>query len=105
MERELSRFIAYAQIDTRSDPRIKERPSSSGQKVLANSVYQELSEAGLRGDEIIFLEDGSLFVKLDPCCGLEGTTAVAFSAHFDTYFECPGNAKPLIHDYAGGDLF
>lgn len=104
MEKELSRFLAYTQVDTRADPRVKERPSSPGQKILANSICQELRDVGLSEEQIIRLEDGSLFVRLEPDCSLEKPVSIAFSAHLDTYFECSGKANPTIHDYAGGDI-
>lgn len=104
MKKELSRFLAYTRVDTRSDPGNKERPSTPGQKVLAEMICGELEEAGLGREQILPLEDGSLLVMLEPDNGLESTTPIAFSAHLDTYFECPGKANPQIHDYKGGDL-
>lgn len=105
----LDRFLEYTRVDTRSVQHVPGvepiRPSSPGQTLLIGMVTAELLEMGVPEDRIQKLADGSILVHFPPTSeGLANAPHACFAAHVDTYFGCPGLAKPMIHDYKGGDI-
>ena len=104
----LQRFLNYVQINTRSvmpkpgEERVK--PSSKGQEELAGNILTELGSMERPPERICEFPDGSFMVCLQATKGCEQTPHVAFAAHMDTYFGVPGDAKPIVHAYEGGDI-
>lgn len=107
MKTVLERFLEYAEIDTQSIEQEKGKethPSSPNQLVLMDLLKAELREMGLPNECVTSLGDGSTLVFLPPTKGREHAPHIVFAAHVDTYFGCPGGAKPIIHEYNGGDI-
>lgn len=104
----IKRFIRYVSIDTRSVqivPGVEPvHPSSHGQTVLINMLLDELHDLKVPESWVKQLNDGSFLVQIPASQGFESAPHIALAAHVDTYFGCPGDVKPLIHDYSGGDL-
>lgn len=102
------RFIRYVQADTRSIRR-KEgvestKPSSEGQLMLGAMIRAELGTMGLADGQLTTFKNGSFLVHFPASLGREEAPHVVFAAHLDTYFGVPGDAKPIVHEYKGGDI-
>ncbi|MHB8831412.1 MAG: M20/M25/M40 family metallo-hydrolase [Patescibacteria group bacterium] len=105
----MQRFLGYVQINTRSvlpksgEERVK--PSSDGQKELASVIRSEIAGMGSAWTgQITEFTDGSFLACLPATKGCEQAPHVAFAAHMDTYFGVPGDTKPIVHAYEGGDI-
>ncbi len=99
----LSRFLKYIQIDSPSDPKSTNIPSSDIQLNVAKCLEEEMKELGL---ENIHIQDGTIYGVLPATKGLEDKTCVGFVAHMDTAPEFNGfGVKPqIIENYHGGDV-
>jgi len=109
MEAVTRRFLEYVRIDTRSvqptPGKEQIHPSSIGQHVLADMLKTELIEMGVSKHLIRSLDDGSFLVFFPPIGDCEKAPHVVLAAHVDTYFGCPGGAKPILqHPYKDGDI-
>jgi tripeptide aminopeptidase len=97
------RFLDYVRVETRAVLECSDRPSCAGQRELAQRISKELSgfdsAPGIRE-----LSDGGLLVSIPPSPGNEEAVRPLFAAHLDTAFVLPGAAKPIVHEYSGGDI-
>ena len=97
------RFLRYVQVDTQSDPKTGEHPSTKKQFDLAKMLVQELEMLGaqnVRLDERCYV-----YAQLPASEGYENVPAIGFIAHVDTEPVCSGtNVKPRCVLYQGGDI-
>lgn len=97
------RFLRYVQVDTQSDPKTGEHPSTKKQFDLAKMLVQELTALGaqnVRLDERCYV-----YAELPASEGYENVPAIGFIAHVDTEPVCSGtNVKPRCVLYKGGDI-
>lgn len=100
----------YARLDSASIERTPGKkavhPSSLGQITMIKEIREDLLQIGLSADKynINTLGDGSLLVQFPATDGCENAPHSCFVAHVDTYPGCPGAAKPIFHQYTGGDI-
>ncbi len=99
----INRFISYVKIDTESDPKNPNFPSTEKQWDLAKKLEQELKEIGLQDVELD--ENCYLMATLPSNIDYEVPT-VGFVAHIDTSPDFTGkDVKPQIHkNYDGKDI-
>ncbi len=99
----LDRFLRYVTFDTKSNPKKHTCPSTSGQRVFAEYLQQELQQLGL--DNVTVDDNGYVMAKL-PSNVSYPVPAIGFIAHMDTAPDASGkNVKPqIIEDYQGGDI-
>ena len=97
----IDRFIRYVKIDTQSDPRSDNCPSTPGQLNLARMLFGELSEMGLQ--EVSLDQNGYITATL-PSNTQKDVPVVGFLAHMDTSPDFSGaNVNPrIITNYKGG---
>jgi len=97
------RFIRYAKIETQSDNKSVNCPSSSGQIDLARLLLADLEEVGCT--EISLDRNGYIMATL-PANVTRSVPAIGFIAHLDTSPDCSGkNVQPrLIHAYTGDTI-
>ncbi|HOD54023.1 MAG TPA: peptidase T [Candidatus Cloacimonadota bacterium] len=98
----LDRFLAYCQVNTRSNHEVDEIPSSKGQFELAELIKKEMEAMGLSDVE---LDDHSyLYGCLKASDGVEAPV-ITLCAHLDTSPDASGeNVKPIIRKYEGKAL-
>lgn len=95
----LNRFLEYVKINTQSDEKNPEVPSSKGQWELARFVKEEMESLGL--SQIELDSNGYLYAVLPASVGLN-LPAISFCAHFDTSPDASGDqVKPIIKRYEG----
>nr|MBA2346932.1 peptidase T [Solirubrobacterales bacterium] len=96
------RLVRYARVDTQSDPRASERPSTPGQLVLARLLVEELEAIGL--EDVVLAETG--FVTGTLPATVETTDVIGLSAHLDVSPDAPAvGVEPIVHRaYDGGVL-
>ncbi len=96
----LNRFLRYVSFDTRSDESSEAVPSTSGQKVLAEEIRQELESMGL--DKVLLDDNGYISARL-PANTDADVPAIGFIAHMDTAPDASGaNVKPqTVENYNG----
>ncbi|MBF9002062.1 MULTISPECIES: peptidase T [Vibrio] len=103
MENLVERFLRYVTFDTQSKPKNHHCPSSTGQKVFAKALYEELCEFGLSDTSI----DDRCYVmaKLKSNVPYD-VPAIGFISHMDTAPDASGkNVKPqIVENYQGGDI-
>ena len=102
------RFLKYVKIDTQSDEDSTVCPSTAKQFQLADVLYQELRDMGVR-DIVYDREFCYLYASIPsnlPAGQAENVPAIGFIAHMDTSPEVSGaDVKPrLIEQYDGGDI-
>ena len=103
MQKIIDRFIKYAQIDTQSDPGSATTPSTKKQWNLANLLFEELKEIGLKD---VTLDDNAYIMATLPSNIDFKVPTIGFIAHFDTSPDFSGtDVKPQIHkNYDGKDI-
>ena len=103
MKKVEERFLEYVKLNTKSDETTRVTPSTKGQLVLAEILYNELKELGLKDARIS--EYGYVYATLEKNCNKE-IPAIGFIAHMDTAPDYSGeNVKPqIIENYDGGDI-
>ncbi|MFH0828865.1 MAG: hypothetical protein V1907_01655 [Candidatus Kerfeldbacteria bacterium] len=79
-------------------------PSSPGQLTFMGMLAVELTTIGVPDACITHLGDHSILVDIPATPGFEDAKRMCLAGHVDTYYGMPGDAKPTIHDYAGGDI-
>ncbi len=103
METVLDRFLRYVQINTQSDEKSGNHPSTPGQIELARMLEAELQEFGVSS---IKLNDKGYLVAELPANTDKDLPTVGFIAHLDTSPDVSGaDVKPQVFlDYDGQDL-
>src|ERR1700727_1830274 len=87
------RFLRYVQIDTQSDPKSKNSPSTEKQKDLGRLLVEELRETGLNDAE---LDDFGYVYATLPANSVKTVPVLCFCAHMDTAPDCTGTGvKPI----------
>jgi len=102
--RAYERFLKYVTIDTTSDPKSSDAPSSACQWDLAKLLVDELTALGL--SNVKCSEFGVVTAVLPATEGCEDVPAIGFIAHMDTSPAFSGkNVCPILHEnYDGNDL-
>lgn len=103
MKKVEERFIEYIKINTKSDETTRVTPSTKGQLILAEILYKELKELGLKDARIS--EYGYVYATLENNTNRD-LPKVGFIAHMDTAPDYSGeNVKPkIIKNYNGEDI-
>lgn len=103
MKKVEERFIEYAKINTKSDETTGTTPSTKEQLVLAEKLYNELKELGLKDARIS--DTGYVYATLESNIDSE-VPVIGFIAHMDTAPDYSGeNVKPqIVENYDGGDI-
>ncbi len=101
MSRLIERFKSYIAIDTMSNPKSDTVPSSKSQLILAEKLYEELKEIGLKAR----MDDkGYVYGELASNSS-KSFPSIGFIAHMDTSPALNGECKnPQIVKYEGGDI-
>lgn len=99
----VDRFIRYVKIDTQSDEKNKETPSTKKQFELARLVEQEMKEMGL---EDVSLDENCYLMGTLPSNSEKDLPTIGFIAHFDTSPDMSGkHVNPrIIENYDGKDI-
>lgn len=99
----LDRFLRYVVIDTTSNSKKSETPSTDGQRKLANLLVDELKD--LNVDEIYYDEENCYVYAI--LRGNGKLPKIGFVSHLDTSEAENGkNIKPqIIYDYDGSDIW
>lgn len=98
----LERFLKYVLIDTTSDSKLTDTPTTIGQVQLAQILVSELN--ALNMDEIFYDEKhGYVYAKLK---GNSDLPKIGFVAHLDTSEDAKGtDIKPnIIYNYDGNEI-
>lgn len=98
----LKRFLNYISIDTTSDSKKSDSPTSLGQRKLAKVIMQELKE--LNVDNLYFDNDHCyIYAKIN---GSSSYPSVGFVSHLDTSEDERGSdiSPNMIVDYDGQDI-
>jgi tripeptide aminopeptidase len=100
----LSRFLRYVQVDTCSNDRSKDCPSTPGQWNLLKMLQAELEALG--ASEVRLTKFGYVIATLPATSKKSGIPRVAFFAHVDTAPDFSGTGvKPIVHrKYKGGPI-
>ncbi|OAV71281.1 Peptidase T [Bacteroidales bacterium Barb6] len=96
------RFLRYVTFDTRSDEASDSVPSTSGQRIFAQSLANELEALGLAD---VSLDDNCYLTATLPANVPEPVPVIGFIAHLDTSPDLSGaNVRPRVLTYEGGDI-
>ncbi len=103
MQNIIDRFIKYVSIDTQSDPKKSDFPSTEKQWNLANLLVQELNGIGM---EDVTIDKNAYVMATLPSNVKKVVPTIGFIAHFDTSPDYSGaNVKAQIHkNYDGKDI-
>jgi len=100
MNRLIERFLRYVKIDTQSDPKNPNCPSTDKQKDLSELLVKELKAMGYDA----FMDDHGYTYTVIPKTA-EGFTPIGFVSHVDTSFDAPGGpVNPRIIEKYDGSL-
>jgi tripeptide aminopeptidase len=99
----LERFMRYVQVDTQSDPKSFNSPSTEKQKNLSKILLSELHAMGVTDAELD--EFGYIYATIPANTGKQ-VPVICFCSHVDTAPDCSGNnVKPILHEnYNGEDI-
>jgi tripeptide aminopeptidase len=99
----LERFMRYVQVDTQSDPKSFNSPSTEKQKNLSKILFTELHAMGVTDAELD--EFGYIYATIPANTGKQ-VPEICFCSHVDTAPDCSGNnVKPILHEnYNGEDI-
>jgi tripeptide aminopeptidase len=99
----VERFMRYVQVDTQSDPKSANSPSTEKQKNLSKILLSELHAMGITDAELD--EFGYIYATIPANTGKQ-VPVICFCSHVDTAPDCSGNnVKPILHEnYNGEDL-
>ncbi|SJN59022.1 Peptidase T [Vibrio ruber DSM 16370] len=102
MESLIDRFLHYVSFDTQSNPYRSRCPSTSGQKKLAQAIYEELQALGL--SDVTLDAHGYVMAKLP--ANVDGVPPIGFIAHLDTSPDASGKkvVPQIVENYQGGDI-
>jgi len=96
----VERFMRYVQIDTQSDPKSKQSPSTEKQKNLSKILVEELLAMGITDAELD--EFGYVYATI-PSNTDKQVPVICFCSHVDTAPDCSGtNVKPILHNNYDG---
>jgi len=96
------RFLKYVSFDTQSNETTNVTPSTSGQRLFAEALVQELQELGL---EDLTLDDHCYLMATLLANTTKSVPVIGFIAHLDTSPDMSGKeVKPRIVQYTGGDI-
>lgn len=102
MEALIERFLRYVKIDTMSNPKTKDCPSTPGQMKLAQMLKTELLDLGLK--EVVLDKNGYVRATL-PANIDKKVPVIGFLAHMDTSPDFSAEkVNPQIHSYEGGRI-
>lgn len=100
--RAYERFIEYVKFKSPSYENVSERPSSKGQRDLADYLVKELKELGLSDTRVD--EYGCVYAKLPASLGYESKPSIGLISHLDTldsYIE--QEIRPIVHNNYQGN--
>jgi tripeptide aminopeptidase len=101
MEKLIERFIRYASVDTQSDEKSRDCPSTKGQLELGDILLNDLKEIGMT--EITRDHNGYIMATLP--ANDDSSTVAGFLAHLDTSPDFSGKGvKPQIVEFTGKDI-
>ncbi len=99
MTRLIQRFLAYVQIDTQSDGKVLQCPSTDKQKNLSRRLVEELKAMGY---DAFMDAHGYTYTTIKKTA--EGFTPIGFIAHVDTSPDAPGGpVKPRVIERYNGE--
>lgn len=99
----VDRFLKYVTFATQSDEESGITPSTSGQRVFAETLVKELEALGL--EEISLDGNSYLMASLPSNMEDKEVPTIGFISHLDTSPDMSGEGvKPRIVSYAGGDI-
>ncbi|MEA1875729.1 MAG: peptidase T [Bacteroidota bacterium] len=102
MEALVERFLKYVKVDTMSNPKTKDCPSTPGQIKLAKILKGELLDLGLK--DVVLDENGYVRATL-PANIDKKVPVIGFLAHMDTSPDFSAEKiNPQIHSYSGGRI-
>jgi tripeptide aminopeptidase len=95
--------MRYVQVDTQSDPKSFNSPSTEKQKNLSKILFTELHAMGVTDAELD--EFGYIYATIPANTGKQ-VPEICFCSHVDTAPDCSGNnVKPILHEnYNGEDI-
>ncbi len=101
MTRLIERFLRYVKIDTQSNPKNPQCPSTEKQKNLSRLLVEELTAMGYDAFMDVY---GYTYTTIPKTA--EGYLPIGFVAHVDTSPDAPGGpVKPrIIEAYDGGEI-
>ena len=100
MESVVQRFLRYVSFETTSDEESEVCPSTSGQKVLAEAIVDEMLRMGIRDARMD--ENGYVYGSVP---GDADLPVIGLIAHMDTSSDASGkDIKAKIVEYHGGDV-
>lgn len=102
-KRLIERFTNYVTIDTQSDPKSNDTPSTKKQWDLAYKLADELRQIGMQEVEI---DENAYIMASLPANVAHDVPVIGFISHFDTSPDFSGtNVKPqIIENYDGKDI-
>jgi tripeptide aminopeptidase len=90
------RFMRYVQIDTQSDPKSGNYPSTEKQKNLSSLLAEELKQVGIKDAEMD--EFGYVYATIPSNSKKKNIPVICLCSHVDTAPDCSGtNVKPILH--------
>jgi len=96
------RFLNYVSFETTSNENSKTKPSTKGQKILAQEIAKELEQIGLK--KVSVDKNGYVMATL-PSNTTKVLPTIGFVSHLDTSPDASGkDIKPQIIEYTGGDI-
>ena len=100
----LERFLRYVRIDTRADETSPTSPSTAGQRILMDTLADELRALGLT--DVVVDEYGYLMATVPSTSAKPQVPTIGFIAHVDTSPEMSGaNVTPIVHrQWDGSDI-
>lgn len=98
----LERFLKYISMDTQSDEKNPNCPSSEGQLELGKLLVKELREMGIDNAELD--EHGYIYASIEGT--VKDAPKIGLIAHMDTALEMPGKCDnpQIVEEYKGGDI-
>jgi tripeptide aminopeptidase len=103
MQTVIERFIKYVKIDTQSDPKSGNHPSTPGQLVFSKELAAELVSIGMT--DVTVNEKAYVMATL-PSTTDKKVPVIGFIAHVDTSFDFKGKGvnPQFVYDYDGKDI-
>jgi tripeptide aminopeptidase len=100
----VDRFLEYVKIDTQSNEKSDTYPSTPGQMVFLQRMYDELKALGLK--DVTLDKYGYVFATIPSTSDKQNVPVIGFLAHVDTSPEMSGQGvKAIIHEnYQGQDI-